>query len=51
MATASSTDLDALKGYDNRAKRDELVAVIMADFQVPEDILDKISTNCSRSLS
>ncbi|MQX45215.1 hypothetical protein GHK30_01040 [Sinorhizobium medicae] len=51
MATASSTDLAALKGYDNRAKRDELVAVIMADFQVPEDILDKISTNCSRSLS
>ncbi|WP_234827179.1 MULTISPECIES: hypothetical protein [Sinorhizobium] len=51
MATARSTDLAALKGYDNRAKRDELVAVIMADIQVPADILDKISTSCSRSLS
>ncbi|MDX0521757.1 hypothetical protein BMJ34_11955 [Sinorhizobium medicae] len=51
MATASSTDLAALKGYDNRAKRDELVAAIMADIQVPADILDKISTSCSRSLS
>ncbi|WP_234841753.1 hypothetical protein [Sinorhizobium meliloti] len=51
MATARSTDLVTLKGYDNRAKRDEFVAVIMADIQVPADILDKISTSCSRSLS
>ncbi|ASP87580.1 hypothetical protein CDO26_24840 (plasmid) [Sinorhizobium meliloti] len=51
MATASSTDLAALKGYDNRAKRDELVAVIMADIQVPADVLGKVSTSCSRSLS
>lgn len=51
MATARSTDLVTLKGYDNRVKRDELVAVIMADIQVPADILDKISTSCSRSLS
>lgn len=51
MATARSTDLVTLKGYDNRVKRDELVAVIMADIQAPADILDKISTSCSRSLS
>ncbi len=41
------TDLVTLKGYDNRVKRDELVAVIMADIQAPADILDKISTSCS----
>ncbi|MCA1492155.1 hypothetical protein I6F11_14615 [Ensifer sp. NBAIM29] len=51
MATANSTDLAKLKGYDNRAKRDELVATIMADIQVPADILGKVSTTCSRSLS
>ncbi|WP_268814934.1 hypothetical protein [Sinorhizobium meliloti] len=39
------------KGYDNRAKRDERVAVIMTDIRVPADILDKISAGCSRSLS
>lgn len=39
------------RGYDNRAKRDERVAVIMTDIQVPADILDKVSTSCSRSLS
>jgi len=31
MATSSSTDLATFKGYDNRAKRDELVAAIIAD--------------------
>lgn len=51
MATASSTELAALKGYDNRAKRDELVATIMTDIQVPADILGRVSTSCSRSLS
>ncbi|RVP14246.1 hypothetical protein CN085_15570 [Sinorhizobium meliloti] len=51
MATARSTGLATLEGYDNRAKRDERVAVIMTDIQVPADILDKISTSCSRSLS
>lgn len=51
MATATSTDLAALKGYDNRAKRDELVATIMADIQVPADVVGKVSTSCSRSLS
>lgn len=51
MASASSTDLARFKGYDNRAKRDELVAGIMADIQVPADVLGKVSTSCSRSLS
>lgn len=51
MATASSTDLAALKGYDNRAKRDELVAAILADIQVPADVLGKVSTSCGQSLS
>lgn len=31
MATARSTDLAAIKGFDNRAKRDEFVAAIMTD--------------------
>lgn len=51
MAAASSTDLAALKGYDNRAKRDELVAAILADIQVPADVLGKVSTSCGHSLS
>ncbi|KSV61795.1 hypothetical protein N183_37030 [Sinorhizobium sp. Sb3] len=51
MATANSTDLATLKGYDNRAKRDELVAAIMADIKIPADVLGKVSTSCSRSLS
>ncbi|MDE3799360.1 hypothetical protein CN217_08325 [Sinorhizobium meliloti] len=51
MVTARSTGMATLKGYDNRAKRDERVAVIMTDIRVPADILDKISTGCSRSLS
>ena len=51
MASASSTDLATLKGYGNRAKRDELVATIMTDIQVPADILGRVSTSCSRSLS
>ncbi|WP_081160662.1 hypothetical protein [Ensifer aridi] len=51
MASASSTDLATLKGYDNRAKRDELVATIMTNIQVPADILGRVSTSCSRSLS
>lgn len=37
MATARSTALATLKGYDNPAKRDERVAVIMTDIQVPAD--------------
>lgn len=51
MATATSTDLAALKGYDNRAKRDEFVATILTDIQVPADIFGRVSTSCSRSLS
>ncbi|NRP72352.1 hypothetical protein ILFOPFJJ_03250 [Ensifer psoraleae] len=51
MATAGSMDLTALKGYDNRAKRDELVALILADIQVPADLVGKVGTSCSRTLS
>ncbi|USJ27890.1 hypothetical protein [Ensifer adhaerens] len=51
MATATSTDLAALQGYANRAKRDELVATIMANIQVPADVAGKVSTSCSRALS
>ena len=51
MAAARSTDLAAIKGFDNRAKRDEFVAAIMTDIQVPAGLAGKVGTNCSRSLS
>lgn len=51
IATASSTDLATYKGYENRAKRDELVAAAMADIQVPADLLSKVTFDCGRTLS
>ncbi|MGF6174799.1 hypothetical protein [Ensifer sp. 4252] len=51
MATASNTDLATIKGFDNRAKRDELVAAALAEIQIPDGLVGKVSTNCSRTLS
>ncbi|MDC7264381.1 MULTISPECIES: hypothetical protein [unclassified Shinella] len=49
-ATASSTDLATVKGYEIRAKRDELAAAL-ADIQVPADLLSKVTFDCERTLS
>jgi len=51
MAAAQSTDLATIKGYENRAKREELVAAAMADIQVPEEISKKVSSGCNRTLA
>lgn len=51
IATASNTDLATIKGYENRTKRDELVAAAMADIQVPADLLSKVTFDCGHTLS
>ena len=51
LAASGNTDLATLKGYDNRDKREAIVATAMADIQVPEDLAKKIAAGCSRTLS
>jgi hypothetical protein len=51
LAASGNTDLATLKGYDNRDKREAIVATAMADIQVPADLAKKISAGCSRTLS
>ncbi|MGH6923120.1 MAG: hypothetical protein ACRED5_05055 [Propylenella sp.] len=51
IAAAQNTDLATLKGYNNREKRDELVAAALADFQVPDDISKKVMTVCNQTLA
>ncbi len=51
IAAAQSTDLTMLKGYQNREKRDELVASALADVQVPEELTRKVSNVCNRTLA
>ena len=50
-AAAASTDLATVKGYDNRAKREEMVAAAMAGMQVPEELLKKVANGCNRTLA
>src|SRR5215204_1890192 len=51
IATAQSTDLATIKGYDNRVRREELVAAAIADIQVPEDLVKNVSSGCNRTLA
>jgi|KBSMisStaDraftv2_1062788.scaffolds.fasta_scaffold3234823_1 hypothetical protein len=51
LAASGNTDLSTLKGYDNRDKREAIVATAMADIQVPADLAKKIAAGCSRTLS
>jgi len=51
IAATGNTDLSTLKGYDNRDKREAIVATAMADIQVPADLAKKIADGCSRTLS
>jgi hypothetical protein len=51
VATAESIDLTTLKGYQNRAKRDELVATALTGVQVPEDLSRKVSNTCNQRLA
>jgi hypothetical protein len=50
IATAEGSDITTFKGYENRAKRDELVTAAMADLQVPDDIAKKVANGCNRTL-
>jgi len=51
MAAAQSTDLASLKGYENRAKREELVAAAMGDMQTPEPLVRQVTNSCIRTLA
>ncbi len=44
-------DLAALKGWDNRAAREELVAAALVDIQVPESLAKKVSSGCNKTLA
>ena len=48
---SQSTDLATLKGWNNRAARDELVAKTMANIEVPDLLAAKISAGCSKTLA
>lgn len=48
---AQSMDAAALKGWDNRTKRGELVATTMAGIQVPEPLAKKVSAGCDKLLA
>ncbi len=51
IAAAQATDLSTLKGYENRAKRDELVAAAMGDMKTPDALVRQVSNSCSRTLA
>lgn len=48
---AQSMDPTALKGRDNRAKREEVVASAMAGMQVPEPLVRKVTSGCDKTLA
>jgi hypothetical protein len=50
IVTAEGADLGSYKGYDNRAKREELVTAAMANLLVPDDITKKVANVCNRAL-
>ena len=51
LAAAENTDITAVKGYDNRLKREELVAAAIAEIQMPEDLVTKVTSSCNRTLA
>ncbi len=48
---SQNLDLATLKGWDNRAARDDLVAKTMANIEVPDQLAAKISAGCSKTLA
>jgi hypothetical protein len=51
LAAAQSADLAAFKGYDNREKREELVASAMVNIAMPEELVRRVTNGCSRTLA
>lgn len=45
---AQNTDAASLKGYDNRDRRDAVVASAMGEIQPPEALTKKATSDCSR---
>jgi hypothetical protein len=48
---SQSMDLATLKGYDNRAARDDVVTKTVANIQVPDSLANRITAGCSKSLA
>jgi hypothetical protein len=48
---SQSMDLATLKGYDNRAARDDVVTKTVANIHVPDSLANKITAGCSKSLA
>jgi len=48
---AQNMGMAALKGWDNRAKRGELVTATMEGMQVPEPLSKKVSAGCDKTLA
>ncbi len=51
MAAADATDLATIKGYENRAKREALVAAAMGDMQTPDALVRQVTNSCNRTLA
>jgi hypothetical protein len=51
LAAAQSLDLATVKGYENRAKREELVAAALSGITVPDDLLTRVTSGCNRTLA
>ena len=51
IAAAQATDLASVKGYENRAKRQELVAAAMGDMQTPDALVSRVTNSCNRTLA
>ena len=51
LAAAENTDITAVKGYDNRLRREELVTAAIAEIQMPEDLVTKVTSSCNRTLA
>jgi len=51
IAAAQNTEPAAFEGYNNRDKRAELVASAMADMQVPEAFVRRVTSSCNRRLA
>src|SRR5688572_15503668 len=48
---SQSMNLAALKGYENRAQREELVTATLAGIHVPEELITQVSSRCGNTLA
>ena len=51
LAAAQNTELTAVKGFENRVKREELVAAAMAEIHTPENLVRQVTSSCNRTLA